>query len=103
MPPQPISSPRSVDSRPRDSFGPSMFHSKKFKKHKQFSLYKPTNYFSISVPNFQMPQPISSPRSTAPSPILPSRSTSDNVTTNSNEVFNDDLAGIDQDSLFGEF
>ena len=59
---------------------------------------------SISVPNFQMSQPISSPRLSAPSPILPTTSsTSANVTTNSNEEFSDDLADIDQDSLFGEF
>ena len=51
-----------------------------------------------------MSQPISSPRLSAPSPILPTTSsTSANVTTNSNEEFSDDLADIDQDSLFGEF
>ena len=73
-------------------------------KHKPQNLHK---NFYVSVPNLQMPPPISLPRpAAAPSPIMPPPSSSTSqLNAKIDAWFDEELADIaadiDQDSLFG--
>ena len=101
--PQQISSPKTIPSGPRDSFGPSMILYIN-NKHNPQILHK---NFYFSVPNLQMPPPISLPRpAAAPSPIMPPPSSSTSqLNAKIDAWFDEELADIaadiDQDSLFG--